>query len=164
MDEISKLSRLASGGVVLLNLVALLSPIRADLLEMPGGYRLEFIWHEFHWIKRPLNFEILFLIGAIMLFFGIAVHFARVVFKTRMLRWMTAAFAAQLVTSTIVDLSRVSHYHPPFHLHPWHAFAFIGGIFGLTSICVQAGIVIMAFRRKAHRRAIEATSEDEFRG
>jgi antitoxin MazE len=70
MSDISKLSRSASVAVALLNLVAVVSPIRADALDTPGGYNLEFVWNHFHWLSRPLNFEVLFLLGGGMLVFG----------------------------------------------------------------------------------------------
>jgi len=160
MDEISRQSRVASGAVVLLNLLALVSPVRADGLDMPGGYRLEFLWHQFHWLKRPLNFEVLFVVGAAMLLFGIFVHTVRTVSKSRMLGLITAAFAAQLVTRLLIDIVEIMHYCPPFRQDPWRAFAFLGGLSCLTSLCIQAAIVVQTFGRKPDNKANRAEETD----
>ncbi|NQT19577.1 MAG: hypothetical protein HQ592_07725 [Planctomycetes bacterium] len=158
MNEINKLSRFASGVVAFLNLVALVSPIRADALDMPGGYDLEFVWHQFRWLKRPLNLEILFVVGGAILVCTFLVHIIRVMSKTTMLVWITVAFAAQLVSRMLVDITRVMLYYPPFHHDPWRAFAFIGALACLTSLCIQAAIIVQAFRKKAHNKAVQATA------
>jgi len=123
------------------------------MLDMPGGYNLEFIWHQFRWLKRPLNFEILFLGGAAMLVFGILVHSIRVASEKRLLGLITATFVAQLVTRVLVDIALLSQYHPPFYQDPWRAFAFVGGLACLVSLCLQAAIVVQTFRQKADNKS-----------
>jgi hypothetical protein len=152
MNDIRKLSRSASVAVALLNLVAVVSPIRADALDTPGGYNLEFVWHQFHWLNRPLNFEVLFLLGGGMLVFGTVVHSVRVMSKNRMLGFVIVAFVAQLTTRLLVDVALVTRYHPPFHQDPWRVLAFVGGLACLISLCVQAAMVVQGTRNKTENK------------
>jgi len=154
MNEINKLSRLASGVVALLNVVALVSPIRADALNTIGGYDLEFVWHQFRWLKLPLKLEILFLVGAAALVCTIIVHIIRVISARPMLGWIAPAFGVQLVARVLIDIVQLIRYRPPFYRDTWRMFAFIGGLACLTSLCTQAAMIVQAFGKKADSKAL----------
>jgi hypothetical protein len=143
--------------IAVLNLVAMFAPLDAVPLCMPGGFRIEFVWHHFGSIKS-LDFEIIFLVGAIALLLGVILHLLRLFKLLQMFPLLVCSFLLHLLSRAIFDISSSIHYgmyllypNQPLMWRVWYILTAFGGIASLASLFLQGWVITALFfhaRRK----------------
>jgi hypothetical protein len=143
---------MASLAVVALSILATLAPMRADPLDYPGGYRLEFVWDQFAKVRYPSWEPELLILAALCGMIPAVVHAVRAMAASRVPWWMPIMAAGVHLAgrTALFDWYALFCYSPPWTR--WQRLAFLGAAASVSSLAIQAYIIMKLRMRKWEER------------